>query len=310
MTYDFLIALLATAVTAGTPLLFAALGEILAERSGVLNLGVEGMMLVGAISGFMVAFATGNPWAGVVTAVAAGGAMASIHAFLSVTLRANQVVSGLALTLFGTGLSGYIGKVMVGNPLPAAFKPVHLPVLSDLPLLGPVLFRQDALVLLSYLLVPLLWLLIYRTRAGLNLRAVGENPAAADSMGVNVFATRYLYVIAGGMLAGLAGAYISLAYVPTWMEGMTAGRGWIAVALVIFATWNPIYALVGSYIFGGIEALGFRLQVLDIAVSPYFLKMLPYLATVFVLVLVSKRNALTRIGAPGALGLPYDREER
>lgn len=312
MTMTILTAILATAVTAGTPLLFAALGEILTERAGILNLGVEGMMLVGAVSGFASAYYTGNPWLGVAVAMVAGGLMALIHAFLSVTMRANQVVSGLALTMFGTGLSSYLGKVwgVVGNPFPNHFRPVQVPGLAEIPLLGQVLFHQDVLVLASFVLAAGIWFLLYRTRTGMNLRAVGEKPAAADSLGINVFALRYLFTIAGGMLAGLAGAYFSLAYVPTWMENITAGRGWIAVALVIFATWNPAYAVIGAYSFGGIDALGFRLQALDIAIPSYFLKMLPYLATVLVLVLVSKRNLLARIGAPGALGLPYDREER
>ncbi|MEW6458327.1 MAG: ABC transporter permease [Bacillota bacterium] len=310
MSGDFMIAVLATAIVAGTPLLYAALGEILAERSGVLNLGVEGMMLVGAVSGFMVAVGTGDPWLGVLTAMFAGGALALVHAFLSVTLKANQVVSGLALTLFGTGFSAYLGRSYIGTPLDRPLCEMHLPLLSDLPLLGPIFFRHDALVLLSYLLVPALWLLVYRTRAGMNLRAVGENPAAADSLGVNVSLTRYGYVIAGGMLAGIGGAYLSLVYVPAWMENMVAGRGWIAIALVIFATWNPLNAMLGAYIFGGIDALGFRLQTLDVAVSPYFLKMLPYLFTIGVLILVTGKNVRRRIGAPGALGTPYNREER
>jgi simple sugar transport system permease protein len=310
MTTDILIAILATAVTAGTPILFAALGEILAERSGVLNLGVEGMMLVGAISGFVIGVKTANPWLGLIMAMVAGGSMAMIHAFLCVSLKANQVVSGLALTLFGIGLSGYLGKAMIGVPLPQPFQTVNLPVLSDLPFIGPVFFQHDPLVYLSFLLVPALWALIFKTRAGLNMRAVGENPATADSMGINVFLTRYIYVIAGGMLAGMGGAYLSLAYVPSWMENMTAGRGWIAVALVIFATWNPLSALWGAYIFGGIDALGFRLQALDVMISPYFLKMLPYLFTIAVLILVTRKNLVNRIGSPKSLGVPYDREER
>jgi simple sugar transport system permease protein len=310
VNYDFLVAVLATAVVAGTPILYAALGEIVCERAGILNLGVEGMMLVGAVTGFIAALSTGNPWAGVLMALLAGGAMASIHAFLTVSLKANQVVSGLALTLFGTGLSAYIGKAYIGMPLPNPFRPVEVPVLSEIPFLGAILFRNDPLVYLSFLLVPLLWFLLFGTRAGLNMRAVGENPAAADSLGVNVFATRYMYVIIGGMLAGIGGAYLSLTYVPAWMENMVAGRGWIAVALVIFATWNPVNALIGSYIFGGIHALGFRLQTLDVSVSPYFLKMLPYLFTIAVLIFVTRKNNLNRIGAPKALGLAYDREER
>ncbi|MBO8128904.1 MAG: ABC transporter permease [Peptococcaceae bacterium] len=310
MSMDVLTMILATAVTAGTPILYAALGEVLCERVGVLNLGVEGMMLVGAVTGFMVGVGTANPWLGLLAATLAGGAMALIHAFLTVSLKANQVVSGLALTLFGTGFSGYLGKSMIGTPLPNPFKDVHLPVLSDLPFVGPVLFQHDMLVLASYVLAPALWFLLFHTRAGLNLRAVGENPAAADSLGVNVFLTRYIYVIAGGMLAGIGGAYLSLAYVPTWMENMVAGRGWIAVALVIFATWNPLNALIGSYIFGGVHALGFRLQALEVTVSPYFLKMLPYILTIVVLIIVTRNNKVRRIGAPQALGLPYDREER
>ncbi|MBF7084116.1 ABC transporter permease [Desulfallas sp. Bu1-1] len=310
MNQEILVAILATAVTAGTPILYAALGEILAERAGVLNLGVEGMMLAGAVSGFIFATKTSSPWTGLLIAMLAGGLLAAIHAFLTVTLKANQVVSGLALTMFGTGLSGYIGKSYVGMPLPVPFHKVSVPVLSDIPFIGPVLFNHDPMVYLSYILVPVLWFFIFRTRSGLHLRAVGENPAAADSMGINVFLTRYIYVIIGGMLAGMGGAYLSLHYVPSWMENITAGRGWIAVALVIFATWNPVNALWGSYFFGGIDALGFRLQTMNVTISPHFLKMLPYLFTVVVLVLVTKRNMLNRIGSPRALGLPYDREER
>ncbi|MCG8403013.1 MAG: ABC transporter permease [Firmicutes bacterium] len=310
MSQEFVIAVLATAITAGTPILYAALGEILAERSGILNLGVEGMMLVGAVSGFILALHTSSPWAGLLLAMLAGGTMAFIHAFLTITLKANQVVSGLALTLFGTGFSGYIGKSYVGIRLPESFQAFPIPVLSDIPFIGPVFFNHDPLVYLSYLTVPALWFLVFRTRAGLHLRAVGENPAAADSAGINVFLTRYLYVIMGGMLAGIGGAYLSLHYVPSWVENMTAGRGWIAVALVIFATWNPANALWGAYLFGGLDAIGFRLQTLNVTVSPYFLKMLPYLFTVLVLILVTRRNMLSRIGSPRALGLPYDREER
>jgi ABC-type uncharacterized transport system permease subunit len=306
----FLIAVLATAVTAGTPIFYAALGELLCERSGILNLGVEGIMLVGAVTGFMVGLATQNHWVGLAAAMVAGGLMGLIHAFLSIHLRANQVVSGLALTIFGTGLSGFLGKDLVGIPLPSAFKPVDIPFLSDLPVIGPILFQHDILVLFSYLLAPLCWFLVFRTKAGLNLRAVGDNPAAADSLGVNVYLTRYISVITGGVLAGVGGAYISMAYVPTWMENMVAGRGWIAVALVIFATWNPLNALWGSYVFGGIDALGYRLQAAGVSISPYFLKSLPYLFTVLVLILVTRRNMVHRIGGPKALSVPYDREQR
>lgn len=310
MTQEFIITILATAITAGTPILFAALGELLAERSGIINLGVEGMMLVGAVCGFIFAIKTGDPWLGVLAALIGGGLMALIHAFLTVTLQANQVVTGLALTIFGTGLSGFLGKPYIGIPVENAFKPMELGILSEIPFIGPIFFQQDQLVYLSYVIVPLLWFLIYRTRPGLNLRAVGENPASADSLGVSVYKVRYLYVTLGGMFAGLGGAYLSLAYAPTWLENMTAGRGWIAVALVIFATWNPLRAMIGSYIFGGIDAFGFRAQAMGIVIPSFFLKMLPYIFTILVLIVVTRKAMANRIGAPAALGLPYDREER
>ena len=311
MTSDQIIAILAAAIVAGTPLLYAALGEIITERAGIINLGVEGMMLVGAVSSFTVAVGTGNPWFGVMAAAAAGGAMASIHAFLPISLRANQVVSGLALTIFGTGLSGFLGKPMVGIVAPKTLAIINVPALSSIPWLGPIFFRQDGLVYLSYLIVPLLWFYFYRTRGGLNMRAIGENPAAADSVGINVFLLRYAYTVIGGAFAGVAGAYLSLAYAPTWLENMTAGRGWIAVALVIFAMWDPVKAMLGSYLFGGIDAMGFRLQAMGInVISPFFLKMLPYIFTVIVLIIATRQSLKKHIGAPGSLGLPYDREER
>jgi ABC-type uncharacterized transport system permease subunit len=307
---DLLITVLAAAIASGTAILYACLGEILCERAGVLNLGVEGMMLMGALGGFAVTFWTGNVWLGAGAALAVGGLLSLIHAFLTVTLRANQVVSGLALTLFGGGLSSFLGQALVGQQPPAAFTKLPLPLLGDLPVLGPILFRQDALTYGSYLLVPLLWVWIYRTRPGLYLRAVGENPATTDAMGLSVTGLRYGYVVAGGMLAGLGGAAISLASNPGWVENMTAGRGWIAIALVIFATWNPARAAVGAYLFGGVEALQFRLQSTGTEVSPFFLNMLPYLFTILVLVIATQETVRRRVGAPAALGLPYYREER
>ena len=308
MEMDALTALLAAAVGAGTPLLYAALGEILCERSGVLNLGVEGMMLVGAVCGFFAAVETKSPGTGVAAAMLAGGALAAVHAFMTVTLRVNQIISGLALALFGTGVSSYLGKHLIGVPLPVNPVPLPIPGLAEIPLLGPVLFRQDPLVYASYLLVPLTWFWIHRTRPGLHLRAVGENPATADAMGVSVYRVRYGCILAGGMLAGIGGAYLSLFYAPCWVENMTAGRGWIALALVIFAVWSPMRAMAGAWLFGGIEALGFRIQVLGAVVSPFFLKMLPYLFTIVVLVFFTAWNRRKRIGAPEALGLPYERE--
>jgi simple sugar transport system permease protein len=302
------ISVLAAAIAAGTAMLFACLGEILCERAGVLNLGVEGMMLMGALGGFAMTYWTGSLWLGALAAMLVGGLLSLIHALLTVTLQANQVVSGLALTLFGSGLSSFLGQPLVGLPAPAAFNKVAIPLLSDVPVLGPILFRQDMLTYLSYLLAPLLWLLIFRTRPGLHLRAVGESPATADAMGLSVARLRYSYVALGGMLAGLGGAAISLASNPGWTDNITAGRGWIAIALVIFATWNPARAALGAYLFGGVEALQFRLQSAGAPISPFFLNMLPYIFTIVVLVLATRD--LRRAGAPAALGNPYVREER
>lgn len=309
MSESLLISILAAAITAGTPILFAALGELITERAGVLNLGVDGIMLVGAATGFMATVTYGNPWIGVAVALTAGALMSLIHSFLTVTLRANQVVSGLALGIFGTGLSGYLGKDYVGVRAEHIFTKLPIPGLSDLPVIGPIMFKQDILVYISYLLIPLAAFFLYKTKNGLFLRALGENPAAIDAVGVSVFKLRYVYTMIGGALAGLGGAYLSLAYAPSWLENMTAGRGWIAVALVIFALWDPWRALMGSYLFGGIDALGFHLQVMGVHTSIFLLNMLPYIFTIVVLVLVIARKG-GRLAAPKALGIPYDREER
>ncbi|HYF96006.1 MAG TPA: ABC transporter permease [Symbiobacteriaceae bacterium] len=305
-----IITTLTATVVAGTTILFAALGEVLSERAGILNLGVEGMMLAGTCIGYIAALKTGSPWAGVLAAALIGAALAGIHAVLTVTLRANQVVSGLALTIFGTGFSSYIGKAIVGIPLPQPFVKVAIPGLAQIPYLGQILFNQNPLVYLSYVLVPALWYWLYKTRPGLNLRAVGENPGAADAAGVNVFLTRYAYVMIGGALSGIAGAHLSLAVAPSWVEGMTQGRGWVAVALVIFATWNPGKAIVGAYLFGGVEALTFRLQAMGSTISVYFLGMLPYLFTIAVLLMATSRARKGRLEFPAALGTAYDRETR
>ncbi len=309
MTSLMIIGFLAATVQAGTPLLFASSGEMMAERCGIMNLGLEGMMLVGAVSGFLVTVVSGNHWLGVLAALGAGAIMALIHAFISITLRGNQVVSGLALTIFGTGLSSFLGKNFIGTPLPQRFNAIPLPGLADIPGLGPVLFRQDALVYLSFILVPILYLLLFRTSWGLALRATGETPTAADASGINVVLIRYLNTILGGALAGLGGAYLSLVFAPSWTDGMTAGRGWIAVALVIFGMWSPFKVMAGAYLFGGVEALTFRLQTMGVIVSPFFLQMLPYILTILVLVLAVQRNG-REAGPPTALGTPYDREER
>jgi simple sugar transport system permease protein len=310
LTVGWITSVLAAAIPAGTAILYACLGEILCERAGVLNLGVEGMMLMGALAGFAACYHSENAYVGALAALIVGGAMASIHAFLTITLRANQVVSGLALTLFGTGLSSYLGQSLAGKPAPDRFNDIAIPLLGDIPRIGDIFFQQSALVYFSYILVPILWFYVYRTRQGLYLRAVGERPEAADAMGVSVAVIRYIYVILGGALAGLGGAAISLGTNPGWIENMTAGRGWIAVALVIFAGWNPLRAALGAYLFGGVEAGQFRLQTAGIDISTFFLSMLPYLFTILVLVLATRESARRRIGAPAALGQPYVREER
>lgn len=310
LTPAFIISVLAAAVATGTALLYACLGELITERAGVLNLGIEGIMLMGALSGAGICIATGSPWLGAAAALIAGAMMAAIHATLSVGLRANQVVSGLALTIFGTGLSAFLGRNIVGVPPPASFGRVEIPILADLPVLGRILFQQSLLVYVSFILVGVMWWYIYRTRAGLRLRAIGERPEAADAMGINVSRLRAIYVIIGGSLAGLGGAAISLGTNPGWTEGMTAGRGWIAVALVIFAAWNPLRAAAGAYLFGGVEAGQFRLQTAGVDLSPFFLNMLPYLFTILVLVLSTRESTRRLLSAPAALGRAYTREDR
>ncbi|KPL86503.1 MAG: ABC transporter permease [Ardenticatenia bacterium] len=314
MELALLVNILAAGVRSGTPMLFATIGEIFAERSGVLNLGVEGMMLMGAMSAFGVAHATGNPWLGVLVAIAMGGLLALLHAFVVITLRADQVVSGLALTFLGTGLSAVLGAPLVEVRQAPRLPAWDVPLLADIPLLGPIFFQHNVIVYLGFVLVPLAWFYMYRTRPGLELRAVGEYPAAADVMGVNVYRLRYAYTVLGGMLAGLAGAALSLAITPLWVDGMTAGQGWIAVGLVIFAGWDPVRAAVGSYLFGAIKRLPLDLQsfafFLRNPATGYFANMLPYLFTIAVLVISAREAARRRLGAPAALGVPYVREER
>ncbi len=307
---DFIIGVLSAAVPAGTPLLFGTLGEILAERSGIMNLGVEGMMLIGAVMGFSAAYYTGNPWLGFALAAFMGGLLSLIHAFISIHLRGNQVVSGLALTMFGTGLSGLLGRRFIGVPLPASAKigGIKIPLLSDIPFLGPLLFRFDPLAYIAIALVPIMWFLLYKTSLGISIRSVGEDPATADAMGVNVFAIRYLCTFIGGVLAGIGGAYLSIVYTPSWIEGMTAGAGWIVIALTIFSLWSPLRALLGAYLFGGVKVLQYRLQ--PFGISPNLLNTLPFILTILVLMAASGEVMRRRIGAPSALGLPYSREEK
>ena len=316
---SLVVVVLGSGVLYGTPLLYGALGELLAERSGVLNLGVEGMMLMGAVMGFWTVERMDGPKALVLVAALAvaalaGAAMAAIHAFLVITLRANQIVSGLALTIFAgaAGLSSYLGNDfnLAGKPARYQLQEVFPNSLQDLPVIGPIVFGQSLLVYASWACVVLVAVYLNRTRPGLNLRAVGEAPAAADAMGVNVARYRYAHTMVGGAFAGVGGAAFSLSITPQWVDGLTQGAGWIAIALVIFAFWRPTLCLVGAYFFGAFTALPFALQGKGVTVAPELFQTLPYVATIVALVLVSSRAARLRFGAPAALGLPYVREER
>lgn len=301
---EWLIPVLLTVVTASTPLLLAATGELVTEKSGVLNLGVEGMMLVGAIAAFATAIATGSSSLAVLAGACGGAFLALIFAILTLTLMANQVATGLALTIFGVGLSALVGANFVGvalNPLPQ----LALPVISAIPLLGPVLFGQDALVYLSFFMLAAVSWFLYRTRPGLVLKAVGESHDSAHAIGYPVIAIRYGATLFGGAMAGLGGAYLSLAYTPMWAENMTAGRGWIALALVVFATWRPGRLLLGAYMFGGITILQLHAQGAGFEMPSQFMSMLPYLATVLVLVLISRDKTKIRLNAPAAIGKSF-----
>jgi simple sugar transport system permease protein len=315
--------ILAAGVATGTILLFAAIGEIFAERSGVLNLGVEGMMLFGAVAAFSITATTGNPWLGVAMAMLAGGLLSMVHGVMTIHFRADQVVSGLALTFLGTGLARVLGEGLASRRDVVLLPHLTIPGLSEVPFLGPVFFEdQNILVYVGYALVPAAWLWIARTRPGLHLRAVGEAPAAADAQGIGVYLTRYAYVFVGGMLAGLAGAAISIAITPGWFGDQTVnGRGWIAVGLVIFAQWSPIRAAFGALLFGAIFRfiidiqgvdfiLGFQNPFLAGRSSTFFLGMIPYLMVILVVVIGSREAVRKRIGAPAALGRPYVRGER
>ncbi|WP_037372902.1 ABC transporter permease [Anaerovorax odorimutans] len=308
-----MVSFLCAAVIAGMPLLFATLGELITEKAGNLNLGVEGMMLMGASCGFIAGYITGNPIAAILAAIIAGGIGAAIYAFLTITLMSNQVVTGLALTIFGTGFASFVGKDYVGKVLPDTIKTffmkVEIPGLSDIPVIGPMFFKQDIFAYGGYVIIILISIYLYKTRKGLNLRAVGENAASADASGINVTLYKYVHILIGGALCGLGGAYMSLVTVPVWQEGVTGGRGWIAVALVIFASWNPVKAFAGSLLFGGLSILGIRLQSMGIHISQYLVDMLPYLATVVVLIL-STYKSRKEDQPPKDLGNAYFREER
>lgn len=299
-------ALLQATIRAGTPLLYAALGELVTEKSGVLNLGVEGFMLMGAVSGFIITNITGSAFMGTCVAAFVGFTMGTLYALLTVEFALNQVVTGLAFVLGGTGLSGFLGKGYIGKTISQV--PVWtVPVLGKIPVIR-AFFTQDWLVYFSYLLFLLVWLIVKKTRIGMELSAVGENPRSADSAGISVYRYRFLASAFGGALMALGGAHISMAYAPMWVENMTAGRGWIALVIVIFAFWDPLRALFGAYLFGGVSALQYRVQTLNIGISPYILGMLPYLVTIGVMIFFSSERARRLLGAPSSLGKPYLRE--
>ncbi|QEN09715.1 ABC transporter permease [Oceanispirochaeta crateris] len=306
---EILTSILVRTIVAGTPLLLGTLGEVVTERAGILNLGIEGMMSLGAVTGFIVTFTTGNPWLGMIAAIIVGALFSLIHAFVTISLRANQVVSGLALTMLGLGLSGLWGKPFIGRPLETKMSAIAIPGLSKIPVIGKVLFYQDAYFYLSVLLGVIVWFIMKYTKLGITIRSVGENPKAAETLGINVGLIKYACVMVGGAFAGMAGAHLSTAYSKSWIEGMTSGRGWIVIALTIFALWEPSKAFLGAYVFGGIFVIQYVLQPLGI--SPNLLAMLPYLTTLGVLLFYGMSSKGKRkMSAPATLGEPYIRGSR
>ena len=319
MNNSLLVVIVASAIFYGTPLFFAALGGVFTERSGVLNLGIEGMMLIGGVCGAAASqHVGGSAWFTVLVSILvgmlAGAVLAALHAFLCITLKANQTVAGLSITIFagGVGLSSYLANVwtVAEGPTPRPINKIDVFGLADMPVLGPVLFHHTVLTYVSWIMVVVAMWYMFRTKVGLQLRAVGESPQTADAMGISVVKYRYVHTILGGALAGLGGVFYSLAIVPTWVDGMTNGAGWIAVALVIFGFWRPDLTLVGAYLFGAFQSLGTTLKARGYDIPSELLNALPFVMTIVVLVLVSTRFAHKRIGAPAALGIPYEREER
>jgi simple sugar transport system permease protein len=304
---DTLTQLVLLSLAAGTPLVFAALGELVVEKSGVLNLGVEGMMLVGAVASFIVAARTQSPWLGVGAGALAAAMLAFVFAVIALTLRANQVATGLALSLFGVGLSAFVGRDFLSVVI-EGITPIHIDGLTDIPVVGRLLFGHNPLVYASLVLFACVQWFLYRTRAGLVLRAVGEAPQSAHAIGYHVIAIRYAAVLFGGACAGLGGAFLAVAYTPSWVEGMTAGRGWIALALVVFATWKPWRVLVGAYLFGSVTLAQFQAQAAGVAVASQLLAMLPYVATIVVLAIISRDATTIKLNAPASLGKAYHPE--
>jgi simple sugar transport system permease protein len=306
MSIDLIESILFATIVAGTPLIIVSLGQLIAEKSGVLNLGAEGMMAMGAIAGFAVTFHTGNPWLGVLAGMVAGALMSLLFAIVVLTLMGNQVASGLALSIFGVGLSAFVGKPYESEILETVGT-LPIPLLAELPIIGGPIFNQQPLVYLSWaILAGVAWFL-YKSRSGLLLRAVGESPSSAHSIGYPVIRIRYMATLFGGAMAGIGGSFLSVFYTPLWVEGMVAGRGWIAIALVVFATWRPFRVMVGAYLFGGVMVAQLFVQGsgLEINIPSQFLSSLPYLATIIVLVIISRDQNTVRLNAPVSLGQPY-----
>lgn len=311
--------LLAVTLGAGTSLFFATMGEIYTERSGILNLGVEGMMMMGALSAFSVSFYTGNLFLAILIAMLVGGLLAFLHAFLCITMRANQVVSGLSITMFGTGLASYLGQRLgpesnnfnLAGMTAAKFTDISIPILKDIPVIS-AFFNQDILTYIMYLLIPVAWFYMFRTKNGLTLRSVGQAPRTASAMGISVSKIRYIYTVLGGMLVGLGGAHLTLGYVPGWAENITGGKGWIVIALVIFAGWNPYKAVFGAVLFGGINAIQFRLQAAGTVIPASFLNMAPYVMTIIVLSTMTILNQKKKgtFASPAALGTSFSIEDK
>ena len=296
--------ILVALIIAATPLLFAALGELVVEKAGVLNLGVEGMMIVGAIGGFATALATDSLILAVLAGASAGAALSLLFALMTQYLMSNQVATGLALTLFGLGIASLAGQGYAGVTIDVAVR-LDIPGLTDLPVIGPLIFGHDPLIYLSIAMAIGVWWFLNRTRAGLNLRAIGENHDAAHAIGYSVRLTRVAAIMFGGAMAGIGGAYLAIIQTPLWVEGMTAGRGWIALAIVVFAAWKPGRALIGAYLFGGVTIIQLNLQALGVPIESQYLSMTPYLATIVVLVVISADKARARLNAPACLGKPF-----
>lgn len=308
MSIELVTSLLASTVEFSTPILLAALGEVLTERSGVMNLGIEGIMLIGAFCGFWGALTTGNPWFGILIALIAGALVGVLKAFFSITLKANQVIAGLAIWILGIGLSTYLSRTVLGitpgTIMIPGLEKAPIPLLSNIPFIGKIFFNHNVLVYLTLLLVPILHFILFKTTIGLKIRAVGENPRVADTLGVNVFLIRYLCTIIGAALMGVAGSYLTLGRLFTWVEEVTAGRGWLALAIVFFSKRYPFKALLGAWLFGAAYALQYHLQAMNIGIPYQFLLMLPYIVTIITLL-----GIIGREEAPAALGIPYSREE-